>query len=116
MTSFATRSAPNSDARRAGSLVEERHPLRDPPRGKRARDKAERRAERSEQLAAEGTSQRSDDEADERLEESHAGLRDDRRICRTMLRTIIPTRGLKSKVPTGGTTRRSGSTNQSVRT
>src|SRR5712664_875755 len=94
---------------------EERHSLGHPPCSDASRNKPEHAAERAEQFAAEGAGKRADDEADERLEEFHPGLSDERRICRRMLSANIATSGLRSKAPNGGTTRRIGSTNQSVR-
>src|SRR5882762_2233110 len=94
---------------------EERHSLRHPPGCQCACNKAEHGAERTDQLAADRAGNRADDEADERFEQFHPGLSDERRICRAMFSTIIATSGLRSIAPTGGMIRRRGWTIQSVR-
>src|SRR5256885_8667697 len=101
--------------RGGGNSVEERHPLRHPPRRQCPGNKTEYPAEWAEDFTAKGAGQRADDEADERFEKFHPGLSEERSICRTRLSTIIATSGLKSNAPTSGTIRRIGSTIQSVR-
>src|SRR6267143_139023 len=86
-----------------------------PPRSHSPGNEAEHGAERSKQLAAERASDRPHDETDKCLEKLHQDLRIERRICRNNMSASHATIGLTSNAPSGGTTRRIGSTIQSVR-